>query len=64
MDFLIDFFSGRKTYSVAAAAAVVTFALQMGWINADMAAYILAYLGIGGAAAFRSALKKTEIRSR
>jgi len=64
MDFLLNLLSGKKTYVVGLIAAALTFALQMGWIDQQMYEYVMTYLGIGGAFALRSAVKKAEVRSR
>jgi len=53
----MDFLKGRKTYILAAAAAVVTAAHSLGWIDAEMWATLLGFLGIGSVATLRAGIK-------
>jgi len=46
----MDFLKGKKTYFVAAGAAVVVFAQSIGLLPSEIADTLLALLGAGGAA--------------
>lgn len=60
MSLLIELLSGKKTYLVAAAAAIVQFLVMIGTLDQETANYILSILGIGGVVTMRAAIKKAE----
>jgi hypothetical protein len=49
---------GKKTYITAAALALASFALAMGWLSKDQYQMILGLLGSLGLAALRSGVAK------
>ncbi|MBA60034.1 MAG: hypothetical protein CMQ40_12800 [Gammaproteobacteria bacterium] len=51
---MINWLKGKKTYLVAAGAAVVVFVHAMGWLSADQSNTVLGLLGAGGIAALRA----------
>lgn len=59
---LISLLSGKKTYLVAIAAAVIQGLVLAGKMDQETANAILAFLGIGGVATMRAAIKKAEIK--
>lgn len=54
---IIKFLDGKKTYIIAGAVALVTFALAMGWVSQELANIIYGLLGAGGLFTMRSAIK-------
>lgn len=57
---LIEFLKGKKTYIVAFLIALVVFAQQLGWINAELATVLFGLLGAGGLATLRAGVAKAE----
>lgn len=60
MNKVIEFLKGKKTYGVAFAVAVATFAYAMGWIDTNTLVTIYGFLGAGGLATLRDALKQLK----
>lgn len=58
---LIDMFrllEGKKTYIVAFLVATVSFAVGMGWIDESTALLLYGFLGAGGLATLRAAVRQ------
>lgn len=55
---IVDFLKGKKTYLFSALIALVVFAQQMAWIDAEMSAVLLGLFGAGGLASLRAGVAK------
>lgn len=55
----MKFLQGKKTYLVAAAAAGVTFAHALGWIDSDLTNTLYGLLGASGAATMAAKVNRT-----
>lgn len=53
---MMNFLTGKKTYLVALAIAVVAFAQHMTWLTPDMATLLYGLLGATGLATTRAAI--------
>ena len=58
MQKLIDWFEGKKTYFIILIGLVVTVLYWLGIIPQALYQQIMVLLGLGGAAALRSSIKK------
>lgn len=54
--------SGKKTYVVTIAMAMIPVAVQFGWIDQETANLLLSLLTPAGIATLRAGVKKGEIR--
>ncbi len=57
---IIEWFNGKKFYFVSAAAGLTLCAQLLGWLDPHIAEKIYGFLGVSGAFALRSAIKKAE----
>ena len=51
--------SGKKTYIIAVAVAVLTIAVQLGYISQDIANTLFGLLGAGGLASLRAGVSNS-----
>jgi len=56
----IEYLEGKKTYLVAIAGIVVIVLRYFDVIDVELTNYLFGLLGLGGIAAFRSAIRKLE----
>ena len=55
---LFDWLSGKKTYLIAIAVALLTLAKQLQWIDDNSYLTLVGLLGAGGLTALRAGMKK------
>ena len=55
----MNFLTGKKTYLIAGAVALATFAHIMGWLDDGVYQMICGLLGAGGLAALRAGVTKS-----
>ena len=57
MEKLARFLRGKKTYVIAAAVALLTFAHHVGWLDTQTYQFLVGLLGAGAVATLRAGIK-------